>query len=143
MSEYIPKVNDKCEWKPYSPTNASWKTCTVDFIHGECFCITNTNSFKEKQVVNNVKFRPIKTDDVKAIDAIEQLITDHYLRVSTFPTGLAKALHDADYHNQKKVKPLDIDKWLSDAGYSKYGRTAKTLNELSDKGHIIEAKEDE
>lgn len=62
MKKYTPKVGDYCQWLPTGRTKASWKTCRVEFIHGKNFCLTNFKSFKTKQVVSNVMFRPIPID---------------------------------------------------------------------------------
>jgi hypothetical protein len=89
---YVPKVGEKCEWKPFSPTQAKWKECKIDFIHGECFCITNYDSFMEKEVVLNVYFRPIKTEEEKQIDKMLDVVDG-----CNFHYDCCKALHEAGY----------------------------------------------
>lgn len=55
----LPPVGTECEWKPHEPCKADWKKCVIDYIHGEWVCVTNSNSHKMKQILNNVKFRPL------------------------------------------------------------------------------------
>jgi hypothetical protein len=55
----LPPVGVECEWKPHSPCKSDWKKCVVDYVHGEWVCVTNSNSYKMKQILNNVKFRPL------------------------------------------------------------------------------------
>ena len=93
----LPPVGVECEWRPSSPTNANWKRCVIDYIHGDRICVTNADSFKTKQVLHNVKFRPIKSEREKFVEAAVKAINKSGIEVYSEDTPYFLSLYDAGF----------------------------------------------
>lgn len=95
----LPPVGAECEWKPYAPCKADWKKCFVDYIHGEWVCVTNSNSHKMKQILNNVKFRPLDHNR-KATEERRKVVNAAYTAYDNHTGSELErfyALYDAGY----------------------------------------------
>ncbi len=91
----LPPVGVECEWMPPKPTKASWKRCTIDFIHGEIICVTNQCSHKEKQAIQNVLFRPLDHD--RKAKAERQKVVDAAIKVHKTAYGTVEDCFNALY----------------------------------------------
>jgi len=90
--------------------------------------------------------RPIKTpeqvEEEKAIDDLTMLLPDLFDNHDCTDYELAKALYDAGYHNQPKVKPLNFDDYCNDPEFPGLSYDQRmTLKALIQDGYIIEVKE--
>ena len=101
-----------------------------------------TDDHKEVIVpAHDIKFRPIQSAKEKAIDALQECIIG---AKSVHSLSVAKALHDANYHNQKKVKALEFEMFSAFINEYVNGQSEFNLYKMLIKeGYIIEAKEDE
>lgn len=100
----LPPVGERCEWRPHSPTKANWKSCTIDYIHGDSICVTNDDSYKTKQVLRNVKFRPLKTERERFVEAVTNAVKAKHAAPDSVYKNFAIALYDAGFKAPEVVE---------------------------------------
>ena len=127
MSDYTPKVGEKCLMKFYvSP----WKEGTINYISGNSVVFIDKNKNEFAGELKNAEFKPLKSDrDL----AIEEICEYTGLNVDLDKIG---ALHDAGY---RKVNPISKEEFYQ--LYDDYNDYDDYYNGLVERGVIVEQKQ--
>ena len=106
--EFVPSVGQECEWCCDKNFKNHPKECVVLYKDETWFLVRNKNSFKETQWLENVYFRPLKTEaEIKRENSVSNMINVAEIG-APFVKDICKALYDAGYIKPRKLHRNEI-----------------------------------
>lgn len=126
--QWVPEVGERAE---VMLSGELWESCEIAFI-GNRFAVFVTDEDGEQVLPFTAsRFRPIPTEEDRAVEEMAGLLCDGFLSIDTSPRDIAKHLHRAGY--RKQPQPAED---MSDPANWRAGDWVECVDEGSTRNHI-------